>query len=209
MDTARYDSLIFDMDGTLWDAVDSYCAIWNKTFEEYGINAKPVSREMLVSMMGTTLDKIIDKVLPEVSGDNRFIERLIENEQEMMPRLGGRLYNDVTETVSTLAKKYPLFMVSNCSKNGLRNFLEFTKLKPFISDTLSNGDTGLGKADNIATIVRRHNLKSPLYVGDTQSDCDSCVKAGVDFVWASYGFGHVDNPKYTLSKFSDLLKIVH
>ena len=27
----KFDSLIFDMDGTLWDAVDSYCEIWNVT----------------------------------------------------------------------------------------------------------------------------------------------------------------------------------
>ena len=24
----KTDALIFDMDGTLWDAVDSYCKIW-------------------------------------------------------------------------------------------------------------------------------------------------------------------------------------
>ena len=29
----KYDSLLFDMDGTLWDAVDSYCAIWNAAID--------------------------------------------------------------------------------------------------------------------------------------------------------------------------------
>ncbi|HEX3385818.1 MAG TPA: hypothetical protein VHS53_11545 [Mucilaginibacter sp.] len=28
------DSLIFDMDGTLWDAVDTYAASWNIVFAE-------------------------------------------------------------------------------------------------------------------------------------------------------------------------------
>ena len=28
------DALIFDMDGTLWDAVDSYSEVWNETFRE-------------------------------------------------------------------------------------------------------------------------------------------------------------------------------
>ena len=31
------DGLIFDMDGTLWDAVDSYVKIWNATIAECGI----------------------------------------------------------------------------------------------------------------------------------------------------------------------------
>ena len=32
------DGLIFDMDGTLWDAVDSYVKIWNATIAECGIS---------------------------------------------------------------------------------------------------------------------------------------------------------------------------
>jgi len=32
------DSLIFDMDGTLWDAVDTYAASWNLVFNELGID---------------------------------------------------------------------------------------------------------------------------------------------------------------------------
>ncbi len=31
------DSLIFDMDGTLWDAVDTYAHSWNVVFSEMGI----------------------------------------------------------------------------------------------------------------------------------------------------------------------------
>ena len=33
----QFDSLIFDMDGTLWDAVDSYVAVWDATFAEFGM----------------------------------------------------------------------------------------------------------------------------------------------------------------------------
>jgi phosphoglycolate phosphatase len=32
------DSLIFDMDGTLWDAVDTYAHSWNVVFTEMGID---------------------------------------------------------------------------------------------------------------------------------------------------------------------------
>ncbi|MBQ7851826.1 MAG: HAD hydrolase-like protein [Muribaculaceae bacterium] len=39
----KFDSIIFDMDGTLWDAVDSYCKIWDKTFNQMNIDA-PITR---------------------------------------------------------------------------------------------------------------------------------------------------------------------
>ena len=208
MAKSRYDSIIFDMDGTLWDAVDSYCRVWDKTIEEFEISRPPVQHEQLISLMGKTLDKIIPIITPEMAGNESFIERLSQNEREMMPQLGGRLYEGVSEIMPELSKTHKLLMVSNCSAEGLPNFLRFTGLKPYISDTLSNGDNGLDKAANIKLISERNSVSNPLYVGDTQGDLDSCRKAGVDFAWASYGFGTADDPTYTLYKFSDILNII-
>lgn len=203
-----YDSIIFDMDGTLWDAVDSYCLVWDKTISEFGISRPPVKREQLISLMGKTLDKIVPVVTPEVAGNENFIERLGQNEREMMPFLGGKLYQGVSSIIPELSKTHKLFMVSNCSADGLPNFLRFTGLEPYFSDTLSNGDNGFDKATNIKLIAERNSSKNPLYVGDTQGDLDSCQKAGVDFAWASYGFGTADRPTYILSQFSDILNII-
>ena len=50
-------------------------------------------------------------------------------------------------------------------------------------------------------------MKSPVYVGDTMGDFFSCRKAGVPFVFASYGFGQVDTPDYVIEKPADLLKL--
>lgn len=44
----RFDAYIFDMDGTLWDAVDSYAAIWNTTIVQLGVQVPPVTRHKLV-----------------------------------------------------------------------------------------------------------------------------------------------------------------
>lgn len=208
MAKSKYDSIIFDMDGTLWDAVDSYCLVWDKTIGEFGVSRPPVKREQLIGLMGKTLDKIVPAVTPEVAGNEKFIERLGQNEREMMPLLGGRLYDGVREIMPQLSKTHKLLMVSNCSADGLPNFLHFTGLEPYITDTLSNGDNGLDKAANIKLISERNSVKVPLYIGDTQSDLNSCRKAGVDFAWASYGFGTADKPTYILSKFSDILNII-
>ena len=45
-DWVSTDALIFDMDGTLWDAVDSYCEIWNRTFRDFGVDCT-VGRDVL------------------------------------------------------------------------------------------------------------------------------------------------------------------
>ena len=38
MKIENVDSLIFDMDGTLWDAMKSYAEVWNVAFKEYGLD---------------------------------------------------------------------------------------------------------------------------------------------------------------------------
>ncbi|MBP5792253.1 MAG: HAD family hydrolase, partial [Spirochaetaceae bacterium] len=70
-----------------------------------------------------------------------------------------------------------------------------------------NGDTGLLKDENIKLIVKRNGLKSPVYVGDTQGDADACAKAGVPIVYASYGFGKVKSPDYTIAEPFDLIRL--
>ncbi|MBO6201113.1 MAG: hypothetical protein J6N74_05795, partial [Chryseobacterium sp.] len=65
---------------------------------------------------------------------------------------------------------------------------------------------GLPKDENIRLIVERNNLQNPVYLGDTIWDKDSSEKAGVDFIYAAYGFGKIENAENRIENFSDLLK---
>lgn len=205
MGDSRFDGLIFDMDGTLWDAVDSYCRVWDETVTCSGLSRSPVTRAELAGLMGQSIERIIAALLPGLHEYDHFLDRLETNEGAMMPTLGGRLYPGVRETVPVLAERCRLFMVSNCSQYGLPNFLKFTGLSPYFTDMLSYGQTHRGKADNICRLVNKHGLRRPLYVGDTQGDADACHEAGVPVAWAAYGFGHIDSPDYVLERFDDLL----
>ena len=55
--------------------------------------------------------------------------------------------------------------------------------------------------------MERNNLKDVVYVGDTRGDADSAKIAGIPFVYAEYGFGHVDEYDYKIEKFEDLKKL--
>lgn len=59
-----YDAYIFDMDGTLWDAVDGYCDVWNATIDAFGIDCPPIDRDRLFTQMGQPLDVIMDALIP-------------------------------------------------------------------------------------------------------------------------------------------------
>ena len=109
----KFDSIIFDMDGTLWDAVDSYCRIWDVTFEQMGISADKVERQVLLECMGLPIDEIFRRIVNIDVDAEQYLRLLDENEKKMMPMLGGILYPGVADGIPQLAQRYRLFMVSN------------------------------------------------------------------------------------------------
>lgn len=203
-DKKPVDSIIFDMDGTLWDAVDSYVTIWNTTLDSENIPHKEVTRADLLSLMGSYLDDILSQLVPDVKKRESLLKRVMENETEMMPRLGGVLYPGVRETLKNLSAKYRLFMVSNCGPGGLENFVTYNGLQDCFTDLLSHGGTGRSKAENILALKEKYGLENPVYVGDTKGDGDSAHKAGVPVVWAAYGFGTIDDADAVIHKFDEL-----
>lgn len=204
----KFDSIIFDMDGTLWDAVDSYCHIWNITFQQIGID-KTVNRKELLECMGMPIDKIFQKIISIDIDKQHFLSLLDENESKLMPILGGELYQGVTQGIKQLSKKYKLYMVSNCGADGLQNFLSYTQLKPYFSGTLTHGETMMPKSENIKTLIAQHNLKNAIYVGDTQGDCDAAHQAGIPMIFAQYGFGNCDNAEFEIESFLMLLDLLY
>ena len=80
-----YDSLIFDMDGTLWDAVDSYAEIWNATSRELGVD-RVVTRDDLLRYMGRPLNEIFHALFDGMNVDAEIYQKLVaENDHKMMP----------------------------------------------------------------------------------------------------------------------------
>lgn len=197
------DALIFDMDGTLWDAVDTYAEIWNMAFEREGIEQR-ITRNDLLALIGTPIDDIIRHFVPadQVEHLLQVIARLVVTE---LPRLGGRLYEGVQEGIATLAQHYQLFMLSNCDELELPIFVRYAGIEPYITDTLAYGNTHLRKADNMRLLAEKYHLQHPVYIGDTDSDCSEAHRAGVPFVWMSYGFGTTDRAQLQFDNFSDMV----
>ncbi|MBR6451222.1 MAG: HAD family hydrolase [Lachnospiraceae bacterium] len=200
------DSLIFDVDGTLWDSTPVVEQAWNQAARDSGMTDVKITAAQLKGLFGLPMPEIIETVLPGRSREEReaFAPFCYRYEHEYLSRQPGVVYPELEETLQKLEKKYPLFVVSNCQAGYIELLFEKTGFGPYFKDHLCLGDTNLFKADNIRLIMERHGLKAPVYIGDTQMDADACREANVPICFAAYGFGTVKDPDYVINEPADL-----
>ena len=203
------DSIIFDVDGTLWDSTMVVAGAWTSFLAAEGIDAD-ITAARLKKLFGQLLPDIARQILPSFPQEEqmRLIEGCCGAEHEALLKTPAPLYEGMEETLRALADRIPLFIVSNCQAGYIEVFLEATGLGSLFKDHMCPGDTGLAKAGNISRIVAKHNLASPCYVGDTMGDYEACRQAGVPFIHAAYGFGTVPDAGLRIEKPSDLIPLI-
>ena len=207
---SKADSIIFDIDGTLWDASVSCAMAWNNALREVGYGNYVLTVEAVKSFSGIKIEKVLLDFFNFMPAE--YHKALLENykvfEAREMRLKGGNLYPNVTNVLSELKKTKRLYIVSNCLKGYIENFIGFNHFDFLFDGFESSDNTGKPKSDNIRKIVGEQSLVNPFYVGDTWHDYEACKMINIPFVYASYGFGMVENPKYEITEFADLLKIV-
>ena len=204
-----YDSIIFDLDGTLWNSSQNICNAWNVVLNKHNeIKRDNFTLEELQKCFGLTMYDIAAKLFPneEVKKRNELMDELCLYENEYLEKNGGILYPELEEVLSELKKKYSLFIVSNCQSGYIESFLKAHHLEKYFKDIECWGNTRVSKGESNKLLIKRNNLKKSVYVGDTDGDAQSAIDAGIDFIFASYGFGEVKKERYKqkIEKFSDL-----
>lgn len=204
-----YDGIIFDLDGTLWNATGPCKEAWVKGYELKGYGKIEFDDGTYKSCMGMLIPDIARKLFPNLNDDQRaeLIEEIIKVEHELLKEKGGILYSNLEETLKQLSVNHKLCVVSNCQAGYIEIFLEFHGLGKYFTDIECPGNTGKLKCDNIKMVVDRNHFQKPIYVGDTKGDCDSAHKAGVPFIFASYGFGDVSDYEYKIENLLQLTQM--
>jgi phosphoglycolate phosphatase len=209
--TQNFDSIIFDLDGTLWDSTANVAQAWQAAKQQVGYIREDITQQTVRSITGMAYDAIFDKLYPYLDTAQReeFKSLCAKNELEILHKKGGDLYPALAETLTYLKSKYRLFIVSNCQMGYIDVFLAIDDMAGYFEGHQCYGTKGQPKFQNIIDVVNDYHLKAPVYIGDTIGDRDSAQKAGVPFIFATYGFGVVnDGYIATIDQFSDLQKML-
>lgn len=202
-------NLIFDIDGTLWDATHQITEAYNEIITKENKHYPLITPEMMASVMGLLIPDIADRFFPYLSKSERlaFIERCCNNENNYLKTHGGILYPHVKKVLARLATSHNLFIVSNCQDGYIDSLFTAHPIQQYFKDSECSGRTGLPKGKNIRLLMERNHLKDAIYIGDTQKDKEACEEAQIPFIYASYGFGSVDSYDYKIDQFDQLLTL--
>ena len=206
----RYESLIFDIDGTLWDSRALVAEGYNRQLQKEGFSQLHLTPDDLTPLFGKPLPEIANMLFPEVEVEDRtaLINRCTASQNRCLQESPCHIgYPQVKETLEELSKSHRLFIVSNSDQGYPELCMEKLGLTSCIEGHLCFGDTGTPKGQTILTLMKQYGITDAVYIGDTQGDYEATVDAGVPFIWASYGFGQPQGYTEKIQKISDLLSL--
>ena len=209
MNNPKKQAIIFDLDGTLWDAAETIAPAWNGYLEGRGIDLR-VTPELCRSCCGKTLPEIAEFIFPEAEPAWReaVIEGCCDAECVPLAQRGGRLYPDEKAVLTALREEYLLAVVSNCGLGYIEAFFSGNRTGAFFDDYENAARTGLSKGENIRLVLERNGVERAVYVGDTTGDLVAARRAGIPFVHAAYGYGKVPEPDAAIQSLRELPEAV-
>lgn len=201
----RPDGLIFDMDGTLWDGVECYAQGFNDFFRAHGLN-RTLRKQDITGLMGLEESKFLAETLAEWPVDDRakIYAEVVEYQYRRIRQQGGILYEGVAECLRLLAHSYRLFIVSNSPALMIEHFMDWAGIRSLITGSIAHGVNHKPKFENIKTLIERHGLQNPVYIGDTDSDRKQSEQVPLPFLFVEYGFGHSEHFAHSFASFSAL-----
>lgn len=201
-------AVIFDLDGTLWDATGCAPAIWNRIFDKHDeVNFK-MTKELAASLMGKTMEEIGDTLFSELPESLRreIVDEFGDEEVSYLTSHGARLFEGMEDVVQNLYQNYDLYIVSNCQDGYVPAFLLAHHMGRYFKDIEMSGRTGMNKGRNICLLMERNGIlqENAVYIGDTAGDEEAARYAGIHFIWAGYGFGKAVSPDTVLTDIVEL-----
>ncbi len=205
------EAIIFDLDGTMWNALDGIHLTWNQVVANHSAYRKePISFEELEGCLGLPMTEIAARLFPSTTAEQQqaLMDECCAKENDYLAEHGGILYPRLEETLLKLKKSYQLFVVSNCQPGYIESFIKAHKLEKCFDDIECWGNNLLPKGENNKLIMERNKVTRAVYVGDTAGDEESARVAGIPFIFAKYGFGEAKAPDYILDAFSNLPELM-
>ncbi|WP_332634986.1 HAD hydrolase-like protein [Halalkalibacter flavus] len=207
-------SLIFDMDGTLFQTDKILELSLDDTFNHLRSLNKwdtvtPI--EKYREIMGAPLPKVWETLLPNYSIEIReqmdayFLERLIENIRSGK----GALYPNVKEVFSYLKENgCSIYIASNGLTEYLKAIVTYYNLDNWVTETFSIQQIeSLNKSDLVKNIIKKYGITNGAVVGDRLSDINAAKDNALVSIGCNFDFAREDELSKADMVIDDLIEL--
>lgn len=213
----NYNTLIFDLDGTLLDTLDDLTNSVNYALER--LNLPTRSKDEIRSFVGNGVEKLVELSVPEKTSYDQFAKCLLLFKKHYSENMQNqtRPYDGIIELLDYLKKNnYNMAIVSNKFQEGVTD-LNNHFFSKYIDVAIGKSpkmrkkpypDTILSAIDELG--VSKENC---LYIGDSEVDILTAKNANVKSVSVTWGFRNEDllresGANYIINSPQDLISIL-
>lgn len=210
----KFESVWFDLDGTLMDTIADILGAFVATFKEYGIAAEKES-----IAIGPPLREIIKGVLPNATKEemDRIVVSFGKN-YDSSNFIETSIYPGIENLLDSLKdKKVPMFIITNKRLTPTLEILKKFKWEKFFEGVYSidSFEPILPKGKNLKLAIAKHgvNLKKAVIIGDTAGDIIAGDFVEMSTVGVTWGYGsresmEKESPDYLIDKVKELNSIL-
>lgn len=209
----KYDTILFDLDGTLLNTKDLIYRTFIHTFEHFRPE-KVLTDEELDSFFGPSLRQTFSRY----SEDEEEITAMIQYYREYNVSIHDEFVTAfpwAKSIVRSLARKgYKLGVVSSKKTDLVEHGLELFGMLDNMRVVIGEEDVQNPKPDpeGILKAMETLHSKKALYVGDGVGDIEAGKNAGIDTIGVLYSDRKeailAAEPTYTIQSLNDILKIL-
>jgi phosphoglycolate phosphatase-like HAD superfamily hydrolase len=207
-------SLIFDMDGTLFQTDKILEVSLDDAFNHLRSLNKwdtvtPIDKYR--EIMGVPLPKVWEALLPNHSNEEReqtdayFLEKLVENIRSGK----GALYPNVKEVFSFLKENNcSIYIASNGLTEYLKAIVSYYNLDNWVTETCSIQQIeSLNKSDLVQSIIKKYGITNAAVVGDRLSDINAAKDNGLVSIGCNFDFAREDELSQADMVIDDLIEL--
>ena len=184
----KYDTVLFDLDGTLTDSAPGITACVQKALDHFGLHYE---QKDLTVFVGPPLRKMFPRFGVSQADVEEAVTVFRQNYEDW-GKYENAPYDGIKALLSDLSSAgIQLGVATSKPEKFSRRILDHFGMTPYLDCILGNSmHLQVEKSDMIKKIVDLYGIskEQAVMVGDRRFDVEAAHKAGVDCIGVSYGF---------------------
>lgn len=198
-------NIYFDFDGTLFDSYKGISLAVNKASLEVYLIDFTLPKEMV----GPPISVMHDSIFPNYNKKEAFVNAFRKHYDNQYFFESVPYYQDVNFFESLLSLNCTLNIVSNKPTQLIEKILEKFQITHYFNLISGSTDLLIKKKERLLDLVRVQDINDiNIVVGDTAEDYEMSKYASSSFIFASYGYGVVEDNVDCIDELNSLIKLI-